>query len=61
MRAYKYDPAIFMFNEGNISEVIVCIHVDNICWGGTEQFEGCVISKLKINFLFGATDSGTFK
>ena len=61
MRISKYDPALFMFFNGNSLEGIVCIHVDDFCWGGTKRFEEYVILKLKKDFLVGATDSGNFK
>lgn len=61
MRTSKFDPAMFMFNKGDTLEGIVCIHVDDFCWGGTERFEECVMSRLKKDFLVGTTDSGQFK
>ena len=61
MRISKYDPAMFMFFKGDSLEGLVCIHVDDFCWGGTKRFEECVIFKLKKDFLVGATDSGNFK
>ena len=61
MRISKYDPALFMFFNGESLEGLVCIHVDDFCWGGTRGFEECVILKLKKDFLVGTTDSGNFK
>lgn len=61
MKASKFDPAAFMFKKGDTLEGIVCIHVDDFCWGGTERFKEYVISRLKKDFPVGATDSGQFK
>ena len=61
MRASKYDPAMFIFNKGVMLDGIVCIHVDDFFWGGTDNFEKHIILKLEKDFLIGATDSGQFK
>ena len=61
MRVCQYEPAMFMFEKDGVLEGIICIHVDDFCWGGTERFEEYVISSLKEDFLVGTTDSGQFK
>ena len=61
MSISKFDPAMFMFRKDGRLEGIVCIHVDDYCWGGTGYFEGLVIAKLKKHFLVGIVDSGHFK
>ena len=61
MKRSKYEPAKLMFETEESLEGIVCIHVDDFCWGGTKQFEECVISQLKKEFLIGTMDSGSFK
>ena len=61
LRMSKFDPAMFMFERNDMLEGLVCIHVDDFCWGGTALFEDCVVSKLKEDFLVGATDSKEFR
>ena len=61
MKTSRYDPAMFLWKKGDTLEGIVCIHVDDFCWGGSKQFEEIVISKLKKDFLVGTTDTGNFK
>ena len=61
MRVCQYEPAMFMLKKGGVLEGIICIHVDDFCWGGTKLFEEHVISRLEEDFLVGATDSGQFK
>ena len=61
MKTLRYDPAMFLWKKGDTLEGIVCIHVDDFCWGGSKQFEEIVISKLKKDFLVGTTDTGNFK
>ena len=60
MRIFRFDPAVFIFQRSDSSEK-VCIHVDDFCWGGTKQFEACVIPILKKDFLLGTTGSGNVK
>ena len=61
MESSRFDPAMFIWKKGDSLEGIVCIHVDDFCWGGSKQFEDFVISKLEKDFLVGTTDSGNFK
>ena len=61
MRMAKYDPATFVFNKNGNIEGIVCIHVDDFCWGGTVYFENNIIGKIKDTFLVGSVENKNFK
>lgn len=61
MRMSIYDPAMFMYEKCGSLEGIVCIHVDDFCWGGTETFNEKVINGLEEKFLIGSKDSRRFK
>ena len=61
MKRSKYIPAMFVFMLEDKLEGIVCIHVDDFCWGGSRKFEDCVVSKFKKDFMIGTAESGAFK
>ena len=43
----KYDDAVFYLYEKNNLQGILCAHVDDFYWGGTEQFEVKIIKLIK--------------
>lgn len=57
----RFDPAMFMYSRNGYLESIVCIDVYDFCWGGTDEFGKCVISKMRDSFLVGSADSKYFK
>ena len=61
LRMSRFDPAMFTYSKDDTLQGIVCIHVDDFCWGGTDVFEHSVISKVRNSFLVGSVDSKHFK
>ena len=57
----KLDQAMFLhFTHGSLSGV-VCLHVDDMLWSGTEDFRENVIVHINEKFQIGSTETGTFK
>ena len=57
----RFDQATFFWYSGSKLAGVVCIHVDDFCWAGTEAFEGGIIHELKEKFLVGACHASNFK
>lgn len=62
MRQLKLDQAVFVWDDpsGALSGVIA-IHVDDFIYGGTQSFQDCVISKLRLIFQIGLEESSGMK
>ena len=60
-RKSKYDDAIFYLYDNNKLQGILCAHVDDFCWGGTEQFELKIIKSIKQCFKISTEELQTFK
>ena len=61
MKASKFDGAIFYFHNNNILEGIICTHVDDFFYCGTNNFKSSIIDKLRNIFKFGSEQSNMFK
>ena len=46
----KHDDALFYFYDNNNLKGILCAHVDDFCWGGTERFEAEITKLIKKYF-----------
>ena len=57
----KLDQALFLYFTNGILSGIVCLHVDDMLWSGTEEFQNKVISDISEKFQIGSTETGIFK
>ena len=55
------DNSLFRWYNNGVLEGLMCIHVDDFLYCGTEAFEKCVIDKIRKEFLVGSSASGAFK
>jgi hypothetical protein len=55
------DQALFYWFDKGVFSGIICIHVDDFCWAGTESFERLIIQSLRKQFLVGSHSTRTFK
>lgn len=61
-RASKMDNGLFSwYNQSGALSGVLCVHVDDICWGGTEEFEKVVIAKISQQLSISKTESQCFK
>ena len=57
----RYDEAIFFWRyQGNLHG-IMCCHVDDFCWGGSELFKTKVIGEIHKKFQISQEESAKFK
>ena len=57
----KYDEAIFYWKTSKGLEGLLCCHVDDFLWGGTERFKEEVVEKTKETFEISKEDKGNLK
>ena len=57
----KLEPNIFFWKEGENLKGILCTHVDDFCYGGTEVFIREIIGKLRGMLKVGEQESKRFK
>ena len=57
----KYDKALFIWKCNGKVEGLLCIHVDDFLWCGTERFRRSVIDRLKIAFSISKESSQVFR
>ena len=57
----KYDQAIFTWHYQGKLQGVICSHVDNFCWAGTESFQRLVIAKVREAFNIKSEESRKFK
>ena len=56
-----YDEAIFHWKTGKGFEGLICCHVDDFLWGGSEKFREEVVEKTKQTFEVSKEDKGDLK
>ena len=61
MSVCTLDPALFFWIDGGVISGIMCVHVDDILWGGTPDFEAAVIIPLCRRIVIGSTNTATFR
>ena len=61
MRMCQVDSALFYWLNNSVLEGIVCVHVDDLFWAGTEAFNMAVIDALHQEFSVGSSSDGSFK
>ena len=54
------DPGLFYWKEHYKLVGILACHVDDMIWGGNENFKINVIDNLKNNFMFGSEETKAF-
>ena len=57
----KFDDSIFFWHRNGKVQRLICCHVDNFFWGGTNDFEKTVIQKLKESFATSPEELESFK
>ena len=55
------DNSLFRWYKHGRLQGIMCVHVDDFLYSGTEDFEKAVIEKLREEFLVGSSASGSLK
>ena len=61
MKVCSVDPALFYFPTTNGLAGIICVHVDDLLWAGTDEFQINVIKRIHQHFIVGSSDCGTFQ
>ena len=61
VRMCSLDNSLFRWYNNGKLEGVICIHVDDFLYCGTQEFEECIITKLREEFLVGNSASGSFK
>ena len=56
----KFKPSLFYYQNNNSSDWILINHVDDFCWGGTENFRDSIIEPLKNIFSLGTEFEQSF-
>mgnify|MGYP001796156622 CR=1 FL=1 len=56
----RVDPGIFYWKENDKLIGVLACHVDDMIWGGTDDFKGSIIKKLKEIFHFGSEEVESF-
>ena len=57
----KFDPALFSWHWDGECQGVICVHVDDFLWAGTNLFYERIIKKLEKLFLIGKFGEGEFK
>ena len=57
----RYDKSLFLWKQNGSIEGMMCVHVDDFLWCGSESFKRTVISKLKTIFEISKEKSAVFK
>ena len=55
------EPALFFWHNNGSLEGIICIHVDDLYWSGSNVFKISVMSKLEKLFLIGSEERNCFR
>lgn len=61
MSLCRLEPALFYWHQNGQLQGIVCTHMDDFLWRGTECFERRVIDRLEEQFLIGAEEHNCFR
>ena len=57
----KLDDSIFFWQRNGKVQGLICCHVDDFFWGGTNNFEKTVIQKLNESFVTSPEELESFK
>ena len=58
MRVSRLDPALFFWRRKNVLSGVMCVHVDDILWAGTEEFFTTIVAAMKDNLTIGTSNDG---
>ena len=58
---HKLDDSIFFWHRNGKVQGLICCHVDDFFWGGTNNFEKTVIQKLNESFVTSPEELESFK
>ncbi|CAL4061145.1 unnamed protein product [Meganyctiphanes norvegica] len=58
MRVSRLDPALFFWRRKNVLSGVMCVHVDDILWAGTEEFFTTIVADMKDNLTIGTSNDG---
>ena len=61
LSASKSDPSMFYYTENEIVSGFIAVHVDDILWSGSNNFEHIMITKLQNCFIIGKEKSMSFQ
>ena len=62
MKISRLDPALFFWWHGNVLAGVMCVHVDDILWGGTPLFCTNVVDVMRKKLVVGkSSDGNSFK
>ena len=56
----KYDAVFYLQDDNNLQDIL-CAHVDDFCWDGTELFEVKIIKSITKSFQINLEELETFK
>ena len=57
----KFDLGLFYYHKDDVLQGVMCIHVDDICWGGSQVFITNIIKPLYNMFKIGTSHTRCFK
>ena len=57
----NFDDSIFFWHRNGKVQGLICCHVDDFFWGGTNNFEKTVIQRLKESFVISTEELESFK
>ena len=60
-RKSTVDPTIMMWKEKDKLIGVMCVHVDDLCYGGNEEFNEKVINKIREKIKVGTEENSVFK
>ena len=57
----KFEPSLFYYQNNDSLDGILITHVDDFCWGGTENFRDSILKALKNIFSIGTEFEQSFR
>ena len=61
IKCCKFEPSLIYYQNNNSLDRILITHVDDFCWGGTENFKDSIIRSLKNIFPIGTESEQSFR
>ena len=56
----KHDNCVFIYKKFGVLEGVICCHVDDFFWSGSDMFENTVIKPFKLRFKVGSEADESF-
>ena len=60
VKVSRYDAGLFYWHRDGHLEGVITTHVDDICWGGSHEFQDVVVSRLHETFIIGTESQCSF-